>query len=506
MIFFSLLCVSFVWSHPLETLPPYHWANQIIDQLRLQGYFSDIFLLNKPYQRSEIAVALKQLLQEIKQGRVQPNQADRYRIYQLAQEFQELRDRNLVLGLYLIENLDANDTETRPNGIWRTKGGFAPSANVYLYNSTTYNQYLYDDPLYQGKRWRGFTLFTEQAFARISLQKWQFLLGRDFLKWGPGKDANLLISDDARPMDQFSGRLEHNFFRFNFVLAQLNPRHISGDSLVNHYRSISANRYLIAHRFDFKLRNNLQIGISEAVLFGGPETTFDFNYLNPFLLLYGEVVNTTAVQGNILGTIDFDYFPVPGTEIYGEFLLDDIQVELTGPGDLEPNELGMLVGIQQALGNLTFGVEYTAITNRTYNAVAGWEKFLHRNQPIGHFLGNDFDRLKLTADYWLSRNWQFYLSYENRREGEGSVYRDFDEPWMAFTVEEGYDEPFPTGVVQQTDLVQFGGRFYFKKCLHLTAQAAYSDIRNVENVLDENQQSWSFKAGFWLDLDWRLKI
>jgi hypothetical protein len=510
LILLSLLFAQSAWTNALQTLPPYHWANPVIDQLRLRGYFSDLFLLNKPYTRSEVAVALERLLQEIEQGKHQPNSADRWRIFQLTREFHELIKpavaHNFQAGVSLIENLNVDHAEARPYGIWRTKGGFAPSPKVYLFNSTTYNQYLKDDPHYLGKRWRGFTLFTEQAFVRIQHQKWQFVLGRDFMKWGPGKDANLLISDYTRPLDQLSGRLEHHFFRCNFVLAKLDPMGINVDSLVERFHSVSANRYLIAHRLDLKLRKNLQIGFSEAVLYGGPETSFDFNYLNPLLLFYGEVVNTTSVQGNILGTIDFDWFPFHGTEIYGEFLLDDIQVELTGSGDLEPNELGLLVGVQQAIGRLTLGLEYTAITNRTYNAKLNWEKFLHRNQPIGHFLGNDFDRLKFTADYWLSQSAQLYLNHEYRRQGEGSIYREFDEPWMAYSVAEGYDEPFPTGTIQHTNLVKLGGRFYFKPQIHLTTEFCYSDIQQFQNLLAEKEQKWSFKFGLWLDWDWRLVL
>lgn len=509
-IFLILFYVPAAWTNALQTLPPYHWANPVIDQLRLQGYFADLFLSNKPYLRSEIAGSLGKVLQEIEQGKRQPTPVDQARIFLLAQEFQDLLqptpENNFLAGISLFENLDADPAETRPKGIWHTKGGFAPSPNVYLYNSTTYNQYLKDDPLYLGKRWRGFTLFTDQAFVRIRQQKWLFLLGRDFLKWGPGKDASLLISDFSRPLDQFHGQLEHTFFRFNFVLAKLDPRAITVDSLVERFHSAMANRYLIAHRFDFKLRKNLQIGLSEAVLFGGPEASVDFNFFNPFLLFYGEVVNTTAVQGNILGTVDFDWFPFRGTEIYGEFLLDDVQVELTGPGDLEPDELGLLLGVQQALGRLTLSLEYTAITNRTYNAKLGWEKFLHRNQPIGHFLGNDFDRLKCSADFWLSRRAQFYLNYEHRREGEGSVLREFDEPWMQFTIAEGYAEPFPTGVVQMTNLIKLGSRWYFNRRFHLLAEAGYSDIQQFRNIRAEKEQKWNLKFGFWLDWDWRFTL
>lgn len=63
---------------------------------------------------------------------------------------------------------------------------------------------------------------------------------------------------------------------------------------------------------------------------------------------------------------------------YGQLLIDDLQIEKTRPGDLEPNEIGYLVGgqVADALGlrATTIGVEYTRVANRTCNTAMELEK------------------------------------------------------------------------------------------------------------------------------------
>lgn len=501
-------------ANPLQTLPPYHWANSVIRQLQLRGFFTQQFYMNQPFTRIQIARELDQIRQDINQGKLRPSLSDQWRIYQLMKEFSDLlpqrQNNNFKLGVTAIENGEFDSDRQTSKGIWRTKGSFSPSPHIELTNSIAYNQYLSDDPNYQGELWRGYTLFTEQAFARIQLKQWQFTFGRDFQKWGPGKDAGLVLSDFARPLDQISARFRHPVFQFSFILSMLDNRTLTGDSLIQQYRATSARRYLVGHRLDIKLRQNLQIGFSEVVLYGGPDAQIELSYFNPFLHFYGEVVNTPNSAGNILGTIDFIYYPIYGIELYGEFLVDDIQVEKTGPSDLEPNELGILIGLQLAdpllFDGMTLGFEFTKITNRTYNTVAEWEKYLHRNQPIAHFLGNDFERFKLDLNYWLTRTLQFNAGYEKRLQGEGSILKPFDEPWLAYTVAEGYHETSPFGIVQHSQRYFFEGIYQPSHRWHFSLSANYTRIRNFQNVPNARESGWNFRLGLWLDWDYGLML
>lgn len=64
-----------------------------------------------------------------------------------------------------------------------------------------------------------------------------------------------------------------------------------------------------------------------------------------------------------------------------EFLIDDYQIDNKVPTDLEPNELGIITGLDIAdpLGfeGTTLTAEYTRITNRTYKPYNITEWMLH---------------------------------------------------------------------------------------------------------------------------------
>ncbi len=502
------LQLPLIFAENHQSLPINHWAYQTIDELTIRGYFQSLFLLNKPYTRGQIADELNKIINQIKRKEKIPEKIDQWRLALLIQEFKnalpETTRVNLDFELTGWQDLGVKSDEQLAKGVWWGRGAFSPTPNCALVTSVQLNQYLRDDPLYLGKEWRGFQVFTEQAYGRIQLGKWHLMLGRDFQKWGSGKDASLLISSASQPMDQISAQFTQGRFNFNSLFATLDFMPVPNAQKLGYPPGQKANRYLVAHRLNVKLGSRFQFGISEAAIFGRPDAPIELRYLNPFLPLYGEVVNSAGSSANMLGAIDWRYFPVNNFEFYGEFLIDDIQVEKTGPGDLEPNEIGTILGLSWAapfsLNALTVGFEYTAVTNRTYNTVANWEKFIHRNKPIGHFLGNDFDRLKLNAHCWLSRSIQMYINYERRRTGEGGIYRPFDSPWDNYTVEQGYSEPFPTGTVEKTQAIDINVNYRPHLGWFVGIEAGYQSIQNFQNQVGVVKENYRILLKLWLDI------
>lgn len=508
LFIFLTLQLKLIFADNQQSLPIYHWAYQTIDELKIRGYFRSLFLLNKPYTRDQIADELNKIVNQIKSEKKIPERIDQWRLALLIQEFKndlpETTRVNLEFELCGWQDLGEKSDEQLAKGVWWGKGVFLPASNCALVTSVHFNQYLMDDPLYIGKEWRGFRVFTEQAYARLQLGKWHFMLGRDFQKWGSGKDASLLISNASQPMDQISAQFTHDRFNFNSLFATLDLMPVENAKKLGYPTGQKASRYLVAHRLNVKFGSNFQFGISESAIFGGPFAPLELRFLNPFMFLYGEVVNSASSSANMLGTVDWSYFPFKNFEFYGEFLIDDIQVEKTGVGDLEPDEIGTILGVNWAaplsMNALTIGLEYTAITNRTYNTVTNWEKFLHRNKPIGHFLGNDFDRFKFDTHYWLSRSVQMNISYERIRTGEGGIYKSFDTPWENFTVEQGYSEPFPTGIIEKAQIIDI--KLNYRPCLwwFIGIEAGYESTQNFQNQKGVTKENYNILLKLWVDL------
>jgi hypothetical protein len=383
----------------------------------------------------------------------------------------------------------------------RSHLGVFPDRRLALFNVINLDQTLGDDPRYLGKRWRGFTGFTEQAYALLHFDKYLFKFGRDFIRWGRGQDATLLISDYSRPIDHFLAQLDFPIGRLTYLAAKLDRTPLA-DSLVARYGSEHAERYLSAGRAEIELRKNrLRLGVTQFVLSGGPNRAFEWNYLNPFLIYHGEQLNDKQGGNTLLG-FDFIARPQSGLEFYGQLLFDDFQIEKRGRGDLEPNEFGYLLGVEKALNAATMGLEYTRVANRTYNTVREWEKFLHRNRPLAHFLGNDFDRWLLHANVYAGKQVQLYFTAELLRRGEGRVDSTFDRPWESATLEEGYHEKFPSGVVETSRQLRLEARWHPRPGFFFAAHGQYARYKNFANRSGNSENDTKFFVRLWWEKDW----
>jgi hypothetical protein len=275
-----------------------------------------------------------------------------------------------------------------------------------------------------------------------------------------------------------------------------------------------ANRYLNGHRIGLNIKNKLFFGLSEVVLYGGPDRVWEFGYMNPLGIYYAQNVNQEpgVPEANLFYNIDWDLYLFPNWEIYGEFLIDDYQVEKKSPGDLEPNELGLIAGANWSnplgLAGGLFNFEYVQVRNRTYNiAQNDWNKYLHRNEVIGYSLGNNFYGLGGAFSYWFKPEWNVKLFSSLVKQGEGSVAGEFNDDFLDYTVEEGYSEPFPFGVVERR--WQYGASAFFKphNLWHISLNLAFNDVNNYQNISGNTFSEFTFKIALWLQWSnlWALK-
>ncbi|MCI0512250.1 capsule assembly Wzi family protein, partial [candidate division KSB1 bacterium] len=292
---------------------------------------------------------------------------------------------------------------------------------------------------------------------------------------------------------------------FTYLAAELNP---DPAQLINGVR-IPVRRFLSGHRLDLKLwHGRFQAALSELMLYGGPGESFNIIYLNPFIFYHGEHKNQASYTGNVLPTIDLAVYPWPRFQTYFSILIDDIQVEKTVVDDLEPNEIAWLLGTKIAdpfqIAGLTLNLEYVRIANRTYKTSLPLETFVHFNQSLGHPLGNDGDQWLVSANYWWRKYLIFNASFSRQRNGEGSIYTPWDEPWENFTVAEGYHEPFPTGIAAVSNRMRFKISWLKYPWLRFHGQLQYQTIKNHENVRGQNKKSLAAKL--LVEMNWGQKV
>jgi hypothetical protein len=500
-----------VWALPTETLPTYHWAYDVLEELQLQGAVSSLNLSERPVTRGQIAGAV------IAEGDTEHSERVEWLLDLLRDEFAseitllERRAEDVIsetvgkvvssVGLESSQPF-RGDAGVRLQGDWAARQGdesvtdgiaLAQVGVGFQHNMAAHarlrlDSHLPDDTTYDGKVWKDLAGYAEAGYFRVDGRIFDVQFGRDRFAIGSGKGTHLLLSDWSLPLDGLWVSASLKGFRYSFLTAELDTM------ILDRFPGEVVRRYLAMHRLWIHPHPRLSVGLTESVLYGGPNRTFEPWFLNPFLYWHGEVLNHKG-EGNVIVMLDVDWFPKTGWELYGEFIIDDMQIEKDTPKDLEPDEIGWLVGTRYAglpvLPHVVMGLEYLGVTNRTYNSMTPHEKYLHQGRLLGCELGNDVDRWTVSLSQWVRRDLQCELAASYLRKGEGSVTAPFDTTYLRYTVEEGYGEPFPTGLVQKETTVSLGVFFipvYWGWVKFQSGMTWSSNVNHIEG--EDRDEGW----------------
>ncbi|RQW01137.1 MAG: hypothetical protein EH225_09775, partial [Calditrichaeota bacterium] len=294
------------------------------------------------------------------------------------------------------------------------------------------------------------------------------------------------------PFDQLSFKVKSRYISFQAFIAQLDKMH-------------NASRYLNASRFEIRPVSNLYIGLGQSSLYGGENQSLDFTMSNP-LAFYSFTQDNDRKAMNMMLYTDFAWYFRNKYKLYGEFLVDDFQIDHEVKSDLEPNELAFLFGIQAVdLFFDTHGwLEFVQVRNRTYNVpdARPFEKFLHKNMPIAHPHGTDFQLFQIHLDRWMNSHFRLDLDYYLLRQGEGTIRGEFTEPWMAedVTMETGYTEKIPYGIIESMNNVSAGIHYEINSRIQADLGCQYQTFHNYEHV--ENKSHSDFAVFFRLMIDY----
>lgn len=477
-----LMLAANAFSASLQTIPLYHWTYDIIDELVVRGCLHDLNHLTKPYNYAQITQALDNCS-------LQPDDPHSEQLLKLLNDYFTVdSDRKLQLGTYIDQDLKIRDDQLKPRTALLTKIGYAVSDRLVLFNSMRLDQNLQDDPEYQGKYWRGFSGYTEQAYIAAGFGPLAIQFGRDYQQWGAGRKSNLLFSDNSLPFDL--GRLTLNAGKFTFTMTAMQLDQITAANsnlAAGAVDSTRKNRFLTAHRIDWKVSDKLQIGFSESVLYGGAGRNFEWQFLNPVMIYHFEQENR-SIEGNTIVGADFIAFPAKNWSVYGELIVDDWQFDRKKVSDLEPPEVGWIIGCRKAapfnLASAVASLEYSGVTNRTYNTLQPEQKHLHQDKNIGHELGNNFDCWLFEVSNWFNPKFRGTVSFSFIRDGEGSVQDTFDTRFYEVqNVSDGYSEPFPFGIVERTYKPGIGLWYRYHERLFFRLESEFSF---TDNYLNEN--------------------
>ena len=330
-----------------------------------------------------------------------------------------------------------------------------------------------------------FPSLSELEFPALDL-----LVGRDYMKWGPGYQGNLILSDNPPAFDmiKYSGTIDLNdlggdFGKVNFTkfFSLLDP--LDGQ-----------NRYFSGQRLEYKPFDVLTLGLSETAIISEDSSILFYNPL-PFIPPYyltrwiADVLEQPSEINSYVG-IDMELNFHPGIKLYGEWMADDFI--LTPKTNPYPNRTGFLAGAYFAdplgRGDTDFRIEYTHINNYVYFSTHPWQDYLYQNEYIGHPLGPDADQLYLELTHRLSDKLNLSLSYNHQRHGEGQTGIPLpSDPVIA------NENIFLSGIIEKQQAYQTEISYSISPQWEFSAGVTWESIKNKDNNLGVNENNTYFQ-------------
>lgn len=451
-------------------LPLDHWAYTYIDLLQERGRLEGLPRNVRPYGRSDLLEEVTETLRSVKdlseveeswltliRGELESLGGKRDENYSVRAE--GTVNGNQVRGDSGEEEFDVDYTLGMELSMQFPHGT--------ALHRTVIDHGLFDDPAYRGRRDIDIAAVVEDAYLMIEGWKMTFFAGRARRNLGPSVPG-LFLSNNPFPFDHVYFELDFGRVGFNFLTAKL-------DDIEDPEGGTRFQRYVSMHRLDIRPVENLQVGLFEAVMYGGRGRSLDFAFTNPFSL-YVVVENASDKQANSLLGVDAYYRLTEKAGLFGQLLIDDVKLSLFGEpvffdDEVEPNEFGFIIG-----GELSdpFGLRdsraraiYQKITNYTYNSINAFERYTYEDKPLGPPEGNDFDRIALSLLFAPSPELILEGSYARTRKGEGNVLDPFPAEF------ESSDIPFPSGVVETTDTFLLRARYQSTSFLYVDGSAGF---------------------------------
>jgi hypothetical protein len=467
-----------------EPLPTDHWTYDVVYELYAGGVWGEWPIGTRPWYRGDVRRRVAELARKLESNRnaVTPEQA--WLLSKLESEFarDDAADRSPadmqyrlggspgLLGRYDDYDL-SKDTLVRSRfeayagigkGHWwaRIRGDIDSHGDL--------------DPTFFGRKWKG-NLTGTIDLGLFSYRKGalDILIGRDFIRWGSASHDALLLNDQSPPFDMARFQFHHKHFDFSYFVTGLDSNYASpGDDSIEVVSGVK--RYFAGHRLTLRLWRTLQVGLSEVIVWGGERRQLEAYYLNPLLPYYWEQLNANH-DDNPIWSLDVSYLPAHGLMLYGEWLIDDFQIDFVS----EPHQIGGILGVNWTDpfsvpgGFLT--IDWTRIQQNVYGQNKAYNRYLNHRVGIGSTLGPDADRWFLRWRQHVTETIDLTGRLIRLRDGE----REIDTPQNTATP---YGEDFPTGVVQKITSLDVSALYHPSAHLRAELTAGFSWTQNAGHV------------------------
>lgn len=308
----------------------------------------------------------------------------------------------------------------------------------------------------------------DHAYFALALGRFDILLGRQRLNWGPSPRGSLLLDAYSPPYDMIEYGFELKPFRLSGFASRL-------DDYLDTQTGERNNRYISGHRLLLRPGKGWEIAATEIVLYGGADRLPEFYYNIPVLLNYWEGQNR-QVDDNIMWALDISWIKKKVGHFYLQFVADDFIYNSNAPQKFAI-QLGTYLSPVRydgwsALVEINFVDTYTYGQRKRRNAYLNW------GTPIGRL---DSDQLELFFGIYKKMNADLRLGFEYTRREKGEYDAEDIHPSPV-----PLDTKFPSGVVENINDIRLLCEYQIIGESEIKIALGH---QNAENYLHENEHS-----------------
>jgi len=255
----------------------------------------------------------------------------------------------------------------------------------------------------------------ENAFISYKYNGTYFVFGRFPLWWGQSNQSSIIQNEFCPSYDSFLLRYKSKQYLYEIFSGQLNSSYDNEGYRIK--------RNIGGHRLVWKPNMSLIISIGEQIIYTGRNRPIELIYLNPFIPYFFNSIENNEENfpfdndnSMILG--EFRYLPRKNFSIYGEFIIDDYQIDDTNIDD----GTGYKIGVDGKLSKkLIYIFELTKIKPQTYihhGQFTSWEQNYH---PLGFKYGPDVKCLHFKTIYEI-KNYNILLDINFLEKGVNNIF------------------------------------------------------------------------------------
>jgi hypothetical protein len=250
------------------------------------------------------------------------------------------------------------------------------------------------------------------ATLSYRLNKGNIIVGQDQNIYGYGKSGNMVLSDKAPAYPFFAINYQPtSWFKFNYMHAWLQSGVVDstasygiGNSVYGGMREKFIPKFYASHSVEFTVMKGLKINVGESIVYSDK---VELAYLLP--ITFFKAFDNQKFNDNILAGSNGQLFmgfssrnQLPRTHLYGQLFIDEIRIGTIFNSGQSRNQVGFQTGVSIAdflFPNLTAAAEYSRINPFVYRNFIPAQNYTNSNYALGDWMGNNADRIWLSAKY-----------------------------------------------------------------------------------------------------------